>query len=131
MMREMSGRGRDPKLSSSELVAKLKTLGDRYGLPAFTRFKVGDLVTPTKGLAVKGAGEPHLIVEIVDSKPRSEPIDTAILAGSDTVHAGSNAFGARMDMRVLTLAGGSGKIASWSVESWVFETWTPPATTAN
>lgn len=129
MMRRLSGggRSRQPKLSEADLVAKLQLLSERYSLPTSQRLKVGDLVPPTKGLTMRGAGEPHLIVEIVDASPRGAAIDTAVMSGSADVHAGSNAFGQSMDVGVLAPGGEGTHVGMWWVESWQLEPWTVKA----
>lgn len=73
------------------------------------RFKVGDLVTPIRGSTVKGAGDPHLVIEVFD-----EPIRAV-----HSEKVGTTKFGARLDIRIICLT--QGCYVSFCVESFEFE----------
>ena len=79
-------------------------------------FAVGDLVTPRKGTTTRGAGEAHIVLDV--------------LLGAEYLfdgQPGSNAYGQRLDMRVLHWSGGR-YVAHW-IESAEFEPWTPASET--
>ena len=78
-------------------------------------FKPGDLVTPRRGYNVKGAGEPHIVLEV----PEAPVFVTSVSEPNDI---GSHAFGHRCNMRVACRMGQ--KIAAFWVESYAFETYT-------
>jgi len=80
------------------------------------RFKVGHLVTPRKGRAIRDAGNPAIVLEVFDPPIR-------ILAPvRDLFECGNNVFGARYDMRVASFT--SGDYVAFIAESWHYETWT-------
>ena len=114
MIRAMLGRGDDdeerrpPRPLPEAQIATLREICARYtaGCP----FAVGDLVTPRAGVNVRGAGEPHIVVEIADEPHR--PFD-----GSGT----SSSYGNRLDMRTAGLAGDNETMVMHWVESWTFE----------
>jgi hypothetical protein len=70
-------------------------------------FAIGDLVTPRKGRAVRGDGEPHIVLEVFDPPIRRTPDATDQLA-----------YG-RCDMRVLTLSGDA--YVAHLAEGWQYE----------
>lgn len=102
------------------VVSDLRDIYTRYA--AGCPFKPGDLVTPRKGYNSKGAGEPHIVLEVRDNAtcdltPPAEPSDTT-----------SCTFGRRLDIRVAYLAEGhrgQEYVTHWC-ESWVFEPYTGP-----
>jgi len=72
-------------------------------------FKTGDIVTPREHFTLKGAGEPHIVVHLVeDVRPLF-----------DSGEPGSNAWGKRIDMRIIQLSNGN-RVSHW-VESFEFE----------
>lgn len=130
MMRMMGGGERPadlPELSVEEKVALLKSTAEIYRMGACTRFKIGDIVTPTDRAILKGRGEPHVVVEarvVADS-------DDPILAANSPqkVGIGDDDFGAILDLRVVRLAP-NGRLVAWWVEGWKFEPWTAPVAKA-
>ncbi|WP_336801697.1 hypothetical protein [Kaistia sp. MMO-174] len=82
-------------------------------------FKVGQLVTPRAGFNLHGVGEPCVVLEMVG-------FDEALTSDEEF---GSPGFGARLDLRIATLANGShgehAIMAYWN-ESWQFEPYTGP-----
>lgn len=122
LLRAMSADGPDdddatPRPIPEAVVSELRDIYTRYS--AGCPFKPGDLVTPRKGYNTKGAGEPHIVLEVIDSPacnltPPAEPF-----------HAGSHAFGRRYDMRVISLSDGEAYVAHWT-EAWVYEPYTGP-----
>jgi hypothetical protein len=73
-------------------------------------FKPGDLVTPRKNYNIRGAGQPHVVVEILDGAALAER------------EAGSIAH--RADMRLVCEE--RGEIAPFLGESWCFERYAGP-----
>lgn len=109
---ELNGRGGDRRASKplpEAQVATLREVLDRYTSPC--PFKVGDLVTARAGMNVKGAGEPHIVLEVFATPIRSHE------------NPGSNTFVGRFDMRVATFPNAS-NVACFSVESFTFERYT-------
>lgn len=80
---------------------------------AGTPFKVGDLVTPRANSTIKGAGYPHVVIEVIDPKlvfsPRHAPSDIN--------------FGQRVDIRVMCHVQDE-TVASYWGESWQYEPYT-------
>lgn len=72
-------------------------------------YKIGDIVTPRQHFTVKGAGEPHIVVDMV--------ADVSPLF--DSGEPGSNAWGKRIDMRIIQMSNGN-RVSHW-VESFEFE----------
>lgn len=72
-------------------------------------FAIGDVVTPRENFTTKGAGEPHIVVDIVKN-------DAPLFNSGD---AGSNAWGMRIDFRFIGLSKGK-RVAHWG-ESYEFE----------
>lgn len=111
------GQGSGPRISHEVQIERLREAAARYARPC--PFVVGDLVTPLTESHVKGAGEPHLVVDVrpgpVDSFGRVEPLFQGEL--------GSSAFGMRLDVRILSLIDGETIAPHW-VESWCLERWT-------
>jgi hypothetical protein len=81
------------------------------------RFKPGDLVTPKRSSVVQGAGLPHIVVEVL-----ADPIRN--FDAPDPSDTGGSRYGARLDMRVICYHEGSGRVAAWWTESWMFEPYT-------
>ncbi|PZU87891.1 MAG: hypothetical protein DI527_18150 [Chelatococcus sp.] len=84
----------------------------------FVPFRVGQLVTPRPDCAYKGAGDPHIVVEVL---PMPKPAFAV-------AKPGNHEFGHMVDMRVLCYA--EQTIASFWVESWAFEPWHKPKAAA-
>ncbi|MBS7703260.1 hypothetical protein [Chelatococcus asaccharovorans] len=86
-------------------IATLREVYERYRAPC--PFKPGDLVTPRKGMAMRGEGKPHLVVATQDG----------------TYHwngeTSTRGYGARLDMRTIKMYD-TNVVAHWD-ESWMFE----------
>lgn len=104
------GRDHDDEAPSSLPEVQIATMREYCALyQEPCRFKVGDLVTPRKGTSVKGAGDPHIVIEVFD-----EPIRPV-----HAERAGTPKFYGKMDIRVMCMT--SGCYASFCVESFEFE----------
>ena len=84
-------------------------------------YKPGDLVTPLADAPCKGAGEPHIVIEVLETPLRwwcgMEPSDT-----------GSAFFGQNLDVRVANIRCGGGQEAAglaW-LEHGALEPYTGP-----
>lgn len=81
-------------------------------------YKVGDLITPRRGYGTKGAGIPHVVIEVFDPPIRVHQVQNSL-------DSTSNGFGRRMDLRVATMSNGrrSGLVAvcCFHVESFEYE----------
>lgn len=108
----LSSMGEDDDEGSTILpeaqIETLKEIAARYA--AGCTFKAGDIVTPRRGFNVKGAGVPHIVLEVL---PKGE----AIMPTRE--EAGSSSFGVRFNMRVACLT--HSKYAAYWVEHWAFE----------
>lgn len=104
-----------PDIADCGKVELLQDLFKRYSLTLNNgcRFSPGDLVTPRRNSNVKGAGEPHIVLEV-----RNRPEPTFV--GDNAV---SSAFGVRQDIRVSCYNKGSGSLALYWAESFEFEPW--------
>jgi len=97
------------KLSLAACLVALKDQAARMVAPC--PFKAGDLITVRPGTDVKGAGKPHIVVEVLP-----EPVvDTK-------ADAGSNQFLRQYTMRVCHFHGDS--LTVHAVDHSCFETWT-------
>lgn len=115
ILREMLGgaivkamsSGDDDKVEMpvGEQIAALRSMSALYG--ARGRFKVGDLVTVHPNGDSRGKAQPHIVLEVLD-----KPIDHFPPDGN----SGSNQWGLRLDIRVLTWAGEH--ITAFWLESW-------------
>ena len=77
-------------------------------------FKIGDLVTPRRDSPVRCAGEPQLVIDVRnDAQP-----DFGLASG------GSYTCGARLNMRVLTVAE-KGVLVPYWVEAGAYEAYDP------
>lgn len=102
---------RPPALAAEMLVEHAQRYAEfMKGCP----FKAGELVTPRKDGDVRGAGDPHIVLEV-----RSTP------EPHFTDDPSSNDSGKRMDMRVSSFVGS--KIIPHWVESLQFEPYSAPA----
>lgn len=101
------------KLGTDVQVMRLTEVADAYQ-EAMTapRFKAGDFVTPLEQHGIKGAGQPHVVLEIL-----SKPNDPIFLPE----HGSSPKNGVRNDMRVCTFVGDE-TLCYW-VESWQYVPW--------
>lgn len=97
--------GREPAMAAEALVEFQKSYA---AFLVVCPFKVGDLITPRKGTSMKGAGKPHVVLEVID-RP----------APHFTDEPGSTAFGRRFDVRVASFYGGD--MARHWVESIDFD----------
>jgi len=86
-------------------------------------FSVGDLVTPRTDSTMKGAGEPHAVVEILDSPDSGNSPIFLRSPGTMPEQTASNSFGRILNMRVVRSA--DGMVAAFMVEAAEFERWTP------
>lgn len=118
--------GDEAKLTIEQRVERITTFAKLYATPATERFLVGDLVSPAKGSGAKGAGEPHIVVEVRVRNDEEAAIDTAKFPGNDISPSFSNGYGRFADLRVLAVDE-DGDVAPYWVESWQFEPWKPSA----
>lgn len=93
-------------------IEMLKEIYERYGV---VRFQPGDIVTPVRGMNIRSAGEPHIVLE---TRPNAEPLMPSTIG--DISDVGSSSFGRRLDMRVATCFQDNTYTTYW-VESWQFE----------
>ena len=109
LLRDKLNADSAPKILPEAAVARLREAASRYAeMLHGPRFKVGDWVTPTQDATIKGAGEPHVVVETAQGSP---------CFGKD---CGTH-DGRRVDIRVLKLAGAD--IAPFWGESFEYEPW--------
>lgn len=99
--------------------AQIMTLREIFATYRQPRFKPGDLITPHRWSNVWGAGNPHLVLEIL---PEAEP-------NFNGANGGECFFGSRNDIRFACLAhdGSQHYVAFWG-ESWCFELYAAVAT---
>lgn len=105
MEKGSTAEGRPPAMAAEVLLA----YGATYA--AFLtgcRFSAGDLVTPLRNSNMKGAGDPHVVLEV---RSAEQPYFTD--------ETSSTGFGRRLDMRVASFYGDT--IARHWVESIDFE----------
>lgn len=104
-----SGAGGDgTSIPLDRQIAALQQMSERAGAPC--PFKRGDLVTVRPGMDVKGAGKPHVVIEVLDTPVidlDSEP--------------GSNRFLGRYTMRVAHYCGET--MTQHAVDHTAFEAW--------
>lgn len=106
LAKAMSGGDEEKvEMPVGEQISSLRSMAALYG--ARGRFKVGDLVTVHPNGDSKGKAQPHIVLEVLD-----KPIDHFSQEGN----SGSNQWGLRLDVRVLTWAG-EHMTAFW-LESW-------------
>lgn len=98
------------------LCVTLREVFERYAAPC--PFKPGDLVTTIKGANLRGAGEPHMVLDVLD---RPTPNFAAAEGAMDT---SSCNFGQKRDMRLLCES--EGRLTAFWVESWQFEPYALP-----
>lgn len=98
------------------LCVTLREVATAYAAPC--SFKAGDLVTPRQHYGTRGAGEPHIVLEVIK---RPEPdFHTASKPGE--TH--SCAYGGRRDVRVACET--RGDITPFWMESWILEPYRGP-----
>jgi hypothetical protein len=104
---------------SLSLGAKAELLKQEFeNYAAGCPFKPGDLITPRKHHNLKGAGQPHVVLAVVERKPLQDIL-------SDQIAQNPNMTMARApDMRVLNIAGG--QVVSFWEESFNYEPYTGP-----
>lgn len=95
--------------------AQIETLLEQFAVYRKNRFSPGDLVTPKKLSGTKGAGNPYVVVEILEDPP---------LIGMDK-DPSHRAFGVRPDIRVLTFVENELVLPFWG-ESWEYEPYIRP-----
>lgn len=83
-----------PAILPEAAIHRLREAAPRFTAPV--PFVVGDLVTPRSDSPIKGAGNPHLVIE---TRPGAEPFFGALSPGSPD-------FGMRLNVRVITISGG-------------------------
>lgn len=106
-----------PKPLPEAAVATLREVYERYA--AGCPFKPGDLVTVRAGSDRKGARATR------PSCLRFWPIPVRPFDVGDSPHgSGTNAFGARLDIRIAKIA--VGEVAAFWTESWSLEAYSPP-----
>lgn len=122
-----------PKLDADGILARLSLTAKLYAEP--TPFKVDELVTPRTDGKANGAGEPHVVIEILDGshddplpgvtgEPCSWSPPIVLREPSAKADATSSPqYGQVLDMRIATQV--AGKFAAYVVESQDFEAWTP------
>ena len=96
-------------LSLEECIVALKDKAERMSQPC--PFKVGELVTARHDADVKGAGQPHIVVEVFP-EPVTDP----------TAESGSNQFLRKYNMRVAHFYGND--MTVHAVDCSCFEPWT-------
>lgn len=90
------GRRRNARISHEGQIARL-----RDAAPRFARnnpFKVGDFVTPVGDCNLKGAGEPHLVVAVMDT--------SGDFCEGTSVEPGLPYYGVKPDLRVASIMQG-------------------------
>jgi hypothetical protein len=133
MLGEMGGPSVDGKsrdecgnsISAKEAFKRVKENAERY--LSTNPWKPGDLVTARKGVNLKGAGTPHIVV---DALPTYVYVDNVRHyqggKGMDDHHLLNNDVGngrPRLNTRVLSLRGDE-VIPMW-LEHWQLETYVP------
>jgi hypothetical protein len=110
LMGEGEGRGvRENTMTLAEILAALQDKARRMAEP--NPFRVGDLVTVRRDADVKGCGEPHVVVDLLE-----RPIV------DDKAESGSNQFLRRYDMRVAHFQGD--RLTVHAIDHSVLEPWT-------
>ena len=110
LLRQMDGDCEDdaPAPLPEAVIETLREHPANYTAPC--PFKVGDLVTPRKGVNICDAGTPQIVVELMtDPKP--------VFLGGDSDD------GEVLTMRVMKFTGHGNYVCYW-VEHWQYEPWT-------
>jgi len=100
--------GAPPRPLPEAQIATLQEMLALYAAPP--PFRAGDIVTPRRGGAVRGAGDPHIVLEVSS--------DASCQWGHE---AGSNMWGARPNVRIGCLSGAKGTLSAFWVEHWQLE----------
>lgn len=103
-----------PRPLPEAIIANLREVQARYAEPC--PFKPGDIVTPRAGSSLRNAGEPHIILEVLETP------HITLARDYDPTISGSSSFGQRLDVRFAALYGEN--YAPFWGESWMFETYT-------
>ena len=114
LMQALTGGKGKPKPSSSILPeAMLARIKEAYGwyerAKRMNPFNEGDIVMPREGVNVRGAGKPHIVVEVFDRKLQTNDVE-----------GGSSGALRFIDMRVMTMEG-SEDVVCYPTESWQYE----------
>lgn len=97
----------DLTIAGEAQVMRLKEFADRYAEPC--PYKVGDIVTPRPDVCLRGAGNPHMVIEV-----RETPIRDF------TGRPGTQDYGTRHDMRVAFFVDNEDIVTLWQ-ESHMYE----------
>lgn len=111
LLSQMGGDDEWPKILPEAAIERLREYAQRYRTPC--PFEPGDLVTPRKDAPIRGAGQPHIVLEVrrdADLCFAGEP--------------GTTGFGMRFEMRVAILCGDH--IAAHWVEHHGFRAYVEP-----
>lgn len=87
-------------LSEEVQIVRLEEYLDAYNKPP--RFKVGEIITPKDDVCLRGAGNPHVVI---DTRDRAEPNWRAA--------EGTLNHGTRCDIRVAFFADNDDIVAMW------------------
>lgn len=98
-------------------VATLREVYERYANGC--QFKPGDLVTPRNNYSLRGAGLPHVVLEV---RTPGEAVRT--FDAPDPMDTSSQRYGARLDIRVASFHDQGGQVGAWWGESWQYEPYT-------
>lgn len=88
-----------------EQISRLREMAAQYGKPS-RRFRVGDIVTVHPNGDSRGKGKPHIILEVLENP----------ISNFSDGQTGSNQWGQRLDIRVLTWVGEN--MTTFWLESW-------------
>ncbi|MCJ2015584.1 hypothetical protein [Methylobacterium sp. J-076] len=108
-------------LDPDDILKRITGAVERYA--EWPPFSVGDLVTPRANSAMKGAGEPHAVVEILDDTGGRNSAVFVRSAQISPEQTYSNAYGRILNMRVIRSI--DSHVAAHLVEAADFEAWTP------
>lgn len=97
----------DLTIGNDAQVMRLKEYAERYDEPC--PYKVGDIVTPRSDVCLRGAGNPHVVLEV-----RKTPIHNF------TDRPGTIDYGTRHDMRVAFFVDNDDIVTLWQ-ESHMYE----------
>ena len=104
-----------PRPLPEAVIATLREHAANYMAPC--PFKPGDLVTVRRGVGIRGAGEPAVVLETL-----AEPVFTAVTTANNDW--GSNGFGARLNVRMLSLSDDNEDVTPHWIEHWRLEAYT-------
>lgn len=112
---------RPSRPSETQLVAQvmdLQAIAAAYAIGC--PFVFGNIITPRSNCNIRGHGRPHVVVEVL-----SEPMCDMISADGPASTT-SNAFGRRIDCRVICFNETGDHMAPFWVESWQYEPYAGP-----